>query len=514
MNLCQEGVFVRPPDFCLKSMKATTYIFGDFADGYSQYPDNYTRDLFAPFTKSRKGATEIIYHRDGGLTYYIYTREISRTTKTFIGLCYVFNDILITDFSFLFNIFEDAITNIVVKGELLEFTNDGNLSTKVSQLYTNAEELQRISDYLNSKLSSLGRYAEKLPPQNFAVSTSEWKNFTFDELDSIKSVVKVYSNIRVVKGENYDTDSLKGYANKLKTKNEEIKTLTNEILKLKDEILTLKRQKKQFALVAVLIIIIAIGLLIFMAKINDKNAIIKRRDIVIVELEDYRDRLKTDSINLTSALTLTKETLNLTKKELEQLQTNYSNLETEKNELYVLSESQRQTINSLRDKNSELERTIANQRSSVSAYSSYSYSVGASINQSIGGHDASYAQWLYTTKSLRINYFYVHPDKSGYITIGLYNQYGSLVDSYRTYVSSNQWNKVDADFELSSYTKYYLAIKDANGISLGYHRSNSNEFNKYQKGSLQILGSCSKDKSSYNTSYYQYFYSINYSLRN
>ena len=182
--------------------------------------------------------------------------------------------------------------------------------------------------------------------------------------------------------------------------------------------------------------------------------------------------------------------------------------------MYVLSESQRQTINSLRDKNSELERTIANQRSSVSAYSSYSYSVGASINQSIGGHDASYAQWLYTTKSLRINYFYVHPDKSGYITIGLYNQYGSLVDSYRTYVSSNQWNKVDADFELSSYTKYYLAIKDANGISLGYHRSNSNEFNKYQKGSLQILGSCSKDKSSYNTSYYQYFYSINYSLRN
>ena len=108
----------------------------------------------------------------------------------------------------------------------------------------------------------------------------------------------------------------------------------------------------------------------------------------------------------------------------------------------------------------------------------------------------------------------MHPDKSGYITIGLYNQYGTLVDSYRTYVSSNQWNKVSANFELSSYTKYYLAIKEANGISLGYHSSNSNEFNKYQNGSLQILGSCSKDKSSYNTSYYQYFYSINYSLKN
>lgn len=495
-------------------MKATTYIFGNFADGYSQYPDNYTRDLFAPLAKSRKGATELIYHRDGGLTYYIYTREISRSAKTFIGLCYVFNDILITDFSFLFNIFEDTITNIVVKGELLEFTNEGNLSTKVSQLYTNAEELQRISDYLNSKLSSIGRYAEKLPAQNFAVPTSEWKNFTFDELDSIKSVVKNYSNIRVIKGENYDTDSLKGYAHKLKTKNEEIKTLTNEIFKLKGEISTLKRQKKQFAVVVVLIIIIAIGLLIFMAKINDKNEIIERRDTKIVELEDHRDRLITDSVNLTSALTSTKETLRLKKKELEQLQTNYSNLETEKNELYTQSENQRQTINSLRDKNSELERTIANLRSSNSAYSSSSYSVGASTSQSLGGHDASYAQWLYTTRVLRINYFYVHPDKSGYITIGLYNQYGSLVNSYRTYLSANQWNKVNVNFELSSYTKYYLAIKEANGISLGYHSSSSKEFNKYQTGSLQILGSCTKDKSSYQTNYYQYFYSINYSLKN
>lgn len=510
-------------------MKATTYIFGNFADGYSQYPDNYTRDLFVPLAKSRKGATELIYHRDGGLTYYVYTREISRSAKTFIGLCYVFNDILITDFSFLFNIFEDAITNIVVKGELLEFTNEGNLSTKVSQLYTNAEELQRISDYLNSKLSSLGRYAEKLPAQNFAVSTSEWKNFTFDELDSIKSVVKSYSNIRIVKGENYDTDSLKGYAHKLKTKNEEIKTLTNEIFKLKDEISRLKRQKKQFAVVVILIIIIAIGLLIFMTQINDKNEIIKRRDTKIVELEDHCDRLKTDSVNLTSALTSTKETLKLTKEELEQLRTNYSNLETEKNELYAQSENQRQTINSLREKNSELERTISKLKSGNSSYSnsayssssygnssysSSSYTVGASTNQRLGGHDSSYTLWLYTTKALRINYFYVHPDNSGYITIGLYNSSGTLISSCRTYVSSYQWNKVNANFELSGNTKYYLAIKEANGITLGYHGSSSNEYKKYQNGPLQILGSCSKGISSYQTSYYQYFYSINYSPKN
>ena len=88
------------------TMKAEIYIFGNFADGYSQYPDNYTHNLFEAIAKSRQAESEIIYHREGALTYYIYTREISQIDNTFIGLCYVFNDVLIKDFAPLFSIFE------------------------------------------------------------------------------------------------------------------------------------------------------------------------------------------------------------------------------------------------------------------------------------------------------------------------------------------------------------------------------------------------------------------------
>ncbi|MBR1922522.1 MAG: hypothetical protein IJ838_02060 [Paludibacteraceae bacterium] len=495
-------------------MRTTTYIFGNFSDGYSQYPDNYTRDLFSSLAKSRKGTTELIYHREGSLTYYIYTREISRSDKTFIGLCYVFNDILITDFSYLFDIFEDTITHMVVRGELLEFTNEGNLSTHVNQLYSNSEELQHISDYINSKLSTIGRYAEKLPVQNFSVSSSEWRNFSFDELAAVNTVIKNYSNIRVIKGDNYDTESLKGYASKLKANNEEIKTLTNKIAKNEEEISRLKRQKKQFSAVIILVIIIAIGLVFFTARMNDKNEIIMRQNKNIAALEDYTDRLKSDSVNLATALSLTRDTLRLTKKTLHQLRRDYSTLETERNDLYAQTENQRQKISSLQNRNEELERKISNMRNSNSAYSSTTYAVGASTGRSINGYDASYALWLYARKSLRINYFYVLPNNSGYITFGLYNQYGSLVSSYRTYVSSNQWNKVEVNFELSSYTTYYLALRDANGISLSYHSSDSEEYANYQKGSLQLLGASPKGNSEYKTKYYQYFYHINYSLKN
>ena len=113
------------------TMKAEIYIFGNFADGYSQYPDNYTHNLFEAIAKSRQAESEIIYHREGALTYYIYTREISKIDNTFIGLCYVFNDVLIKDFTPLFSIFEDVITNIVVTGEMLDLTADDGTNVKI-----------------------------------------------------------------------------------------------------------------------------------------------------------------------------------------------------------------------------------------------------------------------------------------------------------------------------------------------------------------------------------------------
>lgn len=306
-------------------MKATIYIFGNFAGGYSQYPDDsYTRELFNAISKSRKSATELVYHREGALTYYIYTREISHTDNTFIGLCYVFNDVLVTDFSYLFDVFEDTITNIVVTGELLEFTNDGSLSTKISQLYTNTEELQRVSDYMNSKLSSLGRYAEKLPAANFAISNSEWKNFAINEVAEAQNVIKDYSNIRVRKGKDYDTASLKGYAQKLRTQNAEIKRLNEEISKQKDEITTLERQKKQIKWVMFLMILIVIGGITFYYYAKDKTQIIQNKsdaithlNCVIQDKDLYIHTLQSDSANLADQLNIAARKLSTIHYELE-----------------------------------------------------------------------------------------------------------------------------------------------------------------------------------------------------
>lgn len=290
-------------------MKATIYIFGNFANGYSQYPDDYSRDLIGTVSKFRKGATELVYHREGALTYYLYSRELSHSSNTFVGLCYVFNGVLITDFSFLFDVFEDAITNIVVKGELLEFADDGGLLTRIDQLFTHTEELQRVSDYLNSKLTSLGKFAQKLPPVNYSVSNAEWKVFSFDEMSDISNAIKNYSNIRVIKGDNYDTESLKGYASKIKTQN-------NKIQKLEEENGKLIRQKKQIKWILILLLIIMIGCICFYFYAQHKEQVIHAKTGEISDLHDEINRknrhiqtLKNDSVDLSNQYNAARQNL-------------------------------------------------------------------------------------------------------------------------------------------------------------------------------------------------------------
>ena len=426
-------------------MKATVYIFGNFADGYSQYPDNYTRDLFAKISKTRKGATELVYHRESALTYYIYTREVSRSANTFIGLCYVFNDIMITDFSYLFDIFEDTITNIVVKGELLEFTNDGGLSTKVRQLYTNTEELQRVSDYLNSKLSSLGRYAEKLPPANFAVSNTEWKTFSFNEIVDVQTVIKDYSNIRVVKGENYDTDSLKGYANKLKTQNNEIKNLNDEIGKQKDEISKLKRQKKQIKWVIFLLILIIIGGFVFYFYAQDKLQIIQDKSDKIENLNDiitsqtgYIKNLRNDSTRLTNDL---------------YQKTNQYNAVRQK--LYDLNYDLNNKVSSYLYFNS-WKSTNYHQQSSVSS-TTYSFYAYADDELNIPYYVSSESGCDHLTIMLKRNGYSAQQllkesgIKSGTCTHTFYAS-----DSYQLTVSYSKDGNVDKNYDYAGVNQFYI----------------------------------------------------------
>lgn len=483
-------------------MNVTVYLFGKLGGGYTQYPNDYAYDIFSTFEANIKSPSQIMIHRNDELIYYGYLRKLSEQGK-YIGISFVFNGTMCTDIPVLCKLCEDNITNWVVGGEILEFSDNGDIVSKVDRLYKTASEFKRLSESLSSQIATAKLPFRKLPPINYSVSADAFKTFNLNEnSETFNNAINDYSNIYIYSDSTSET--LAGYSDKLRR-------LSKENSKLKAENAKVLREKKRTTIVTMLVIILAVGFVVILSLMDSSNQ--KTRQIKFLErdktnLIQHVNALHIDSVNLTNALASAKETLRTTKSSLEKLRSDYSKLEEESN-------IQKQTISLLENKNSELENIIISLRNSYSSnYSGISYTVGASTIHSLDGHDASYAQWLYTTRALHINYFYVHPDKTGYITIGLYNSSGSLITSCLVYVYANQWNKISPNFELSSYTRYYLALKENYGISLGYHRSNSSEFNSYQSGSLQILGSCKKGQKDYRTGYYQYFYSINYSLKN
>lgn len=306
-------------------MKAEVYVFGKFEDGYSQYPDNYTRELFTQVIQKRKSATEIVFHRDGNLAYYTYIRQLS-ISNTCIGVCVVYNDILIKDFNHLFDIFEDVITYIAINGEIIEFTNDGQLTTQVKQLYLNSNELNKIADYVNSKLTDIGSFSSRLPAVNFSIAINEWRTYDYQQVNEIQQTISTFPYVQIIKDKNYDSGTLKGYSHKLKALNDTINDLTNENLKQKDEIVKLKRQKKQMKWVLILLLLLLIGGFAFYEYAQDKNQIIQYKSNQISQLHDTIDtknsniyRLKNDSINLSQLLKIKTNLLDKARQKLNDL---------------------------------------------------------------------------------------------------------------------------------------------------------------------------------------------------
>ena len=128
-------------------------------------------------------------------------------------------------------------------------------------------------------------------------------------------------------------------------------------------------------------------------------------------------------------------------------------------------------------------------------------------------HDNTYALWLYADKKLKINSFYIKANKSGYITLGLYNDKNKLLSSKQIYTTKDKEIKVNlSNFLIPKRGNYYLAIEKSNGISLSYHTVKNNEYKDYQRETLQVMGVSKKGESSRNQSFYQYFYDINYTI--
>lgn len=517
-------------------MNSRIYLFGQLGNGYTQYPTDHTQAYFQEFERETKAPTAVCVRRDGDLMLYQYLRRLSDKQTSqgkYIGIAMVFNGVMLKDIAPLFQICEDAITNLVVNGKIVEFTEDGNITSNINQLYQADSEFARIAEYLSVQAKALSAMFEKLPPINYALGKDQSKSFSVeDDMADIIQATHEYTKVYILKDADYNTASLSSYSAKLHSLNQAKETALQRIKTQQEEITSLKRKQKNMTLVMILILIICsggIGILLYVSNTNNQ---IRRLQGVNNDLQTIVDnnkqtiQLQRDSIDY---LTITNYQQKL---EISTLNTKNKNLTFEKAQLDEdVSRIQKQLtianakVEQLEKENREQKATITTLQNRLSSYSSshttaassnYSSNiVGANISGSTtAGYDKTYALWLHADKRLKINSFYIKSNKLGNITIGLYNSSNTLIASERVYVSKGNITKVTPSFTIPYAGNYYLAIEKHNGIELSYHNSSAFEYSKYKSGDLQILGSSPKGErvSAAKTSYYQYFYYISYSI--
>lgn len=240
-------------------MLASVYLFGELGAGYTQYLDDYSRDIFKEFAKKVKADTQLLVHREDNTVYYVYIRRLHG--NKYIGMCYVVSGVLITAYKEIFNIFEKTLDTIVTRGVILEFTENGRITSSLDKLHLCKAEFAQIADYLKMQFEHIdGKYIESLPPINYAINTNEYRTYNITaNTNEIKKAIGLYSYVYIQKDKDYETDALKSYTNILRAHYKKVKYLedkNSELLKRTIKAENAQRNTKWVAILGLIAVVL------------------------------------------------------------------------------------------------------------------------------------------------------------------------------------------------------------------------------------------------------------------
>ena len=247
-------------------MNVTVYLFGQFNNGYTQYPDDYTKIIFQNFYSNAKSTTQITIHREGNLMYYGYIRKLE--LNRYIGFCVVINGLMLTKLEGLFSLYENTIFTLVSNGQLIHFNEQGNIVTNVDKLYVKREEIDLLTQSFRAGFHHFQNIVKPLPAINYSVSKDTIKSFSIDnDIDEIIKSSHTFGYTYIFKSKDFNTSQLNSFKEVLDRLNNEKTELANLYKKLEEENKKTIKQKKQYRFVAILFILV-FGCLIGLVSLN------------------------------------------------------------------------------------------------------------------------------------------------------------------------------------------------------------------------------------------------------
>lgn len=235
-------------------MNFNFYIFGN-PQAYSQYPQDYTKDIFFPVCKNLEGARGVIY-RDNALVYYIFAESLG--DGRYIGLCLIFNNAQATKPKNLFNFMREVIESYAVKGDrYLKYNAQGKIEFTTSDFCYELKSYEYLKSVIGSKLAGDNNFDISPLTSNYS---GENKTETLASSATSSEMLRLSNRInRVViddsVGISHDS------TNKLIVSlREDINKRDDTIRELKKTVSELEKQKKQYRRVVFLFLVLLVAL--------------------------------------------------------------------------------------------------------------------------------------------------------------------------------------------------------------------------------------------------------------
>lgn len=295
-------------------VNSSIYIFGSFDNGYAQYPDNYAREIFQGFFSQTRGKSQVVIHREKELMYYGYVRKLDRYSQ-YIGFCLLLNGMMFSNISNLFTVFENAIAELVSRGDIISFNEQGDIVSVTNSFADKIQGINAITSMIKNGIDGMESYVQSLPPINYAISNIEQKVFAYsDSNDTIVAASCKYAYTYVIKDKGCDTTSLSGYKGVIKKLHKEKDELSSEYGKLKNQYDKLNKQKKQYrnvVILCVVVVVCGIGLFFLNDTLNSTQLTLEQsqneniqKGKTIQKLHSNITALQGDISNLESSLSL------------------------------------------------------------------------------------------------------------------------------------------------------------------------------------------------------------------
>ena len=297
-------------------INCSVYVFGRFADSYSQYPDDYTRSIFEQFYDKASATSQITVHRNGELIYYGYIRKLDDKQR-YIGFCLLLNNVMLRDVAALFETFEAIVEQIVAQGNIVHLTPQGELTTTLKSLVQQQAQVEQIVATLKRKINSLvPEDIQQLPPFRYDLTQNDCASFNVkDAKQDIAEATAKYSYTYIYKDQDYDTVTLTSYRDTLRRLTSE-----NETLKGKNK--KLIRQHRQFGGISIIAIVAVICIAFALYALDERNDLkdelgFKKGNINDLQLANeifmaQRDTLLNPTFTLYSMFSLLYKRLRLT----------------------------------------------------------------------------------------------------------------------------------------------------------------------------------------------------------